>query len=252
MMRISKRTLIIVGAVYLIALVATIPANLFTGLINRNLAAVTVAGLEGSIWNGRISQLSVRQVRLQDVHWHLQPWALFLGRLQLRLEYADAQNQIAVSVARGFTGANHVRGLEGRLSVPYVQGLTPYTIPVFKGVVLFEDVSLRLAGRLPDDASGRIQWRGAAVDIGQTVDLGQLQVELEGLDSGIAAIITETSGLLEGEARATLDEQGNYQVDANLKPTDKGAGLSRHLALVMRRTGDGSFRYSTRGRLPLR
>ncbi|MBD3670589.1 MAG: type II secretion system protein N [Gammaproteobacteria bacterium] len=251
-MRITKRTAIIIGIIYLLALVATIPANLFSGLINRNLAGVTVSGLRGSIWNGHIDRLTVRQASLEGVEWHFQPWAILLGRLQLGLEYADTQNRLELSVAQGFTGTQHIRGLDGQLRVAYVQSLTPYAIPEFKGGLLFEDVDLQFEDGMPSSASGRIQWQGAAIDIGQTVNLGQLEAQLSSRDKGgIAGRLTETSGRLEGEATAELDAQGRWTLNARFIPTEKGADLTRHLALVMKRTGDGSFRLNRSGKVRL-
>jgi general secretion pathway protein N len=249
-MQLKRRHIIIVLAVYLIALVATIPAQLFTGVINRNLPGVTVTDLEGSIWSGRIGRLYLPQASLEGVEWHLQPLALLLGRLQVGLEYADRQNRIELALARGFTGSTQLRGLEGQVQVDWLQGMTPYTIPVFKGVLQFEDVYLHLDNLVPDDASGTIQWRGAAVDMGQTIALGQLRMALSQADDKVEAVVTETSGLLEGDARFSVTPDGAYRINAKLKPTDKGADLSRHLALVMRRTADGSFVYSHQGRLP--
>lgn len=251
-MQLQKRHLIIALGIYLIALVATIPAHFFTGLINRNLPGVTVSGLEGSIWSGRIDQLYLSQTSLQGVAWHLQPLALLLGRLQVELEYADRQNHIEVALARGFTGSTHLRGIQGQVDVAWLQGLTPYPIPVFKGVLQFEDVRLRLDGQIPEDASGSLQWRGAAVDIGQTITLGQLMMQLRTAGDGIEAVVTETSGRLDGDARVSVTADGRYRINAKLTPTDKGAELSRHLALVMRRNPDGSFVYSYQGRLPSR
>jgi len=247
---IKRRYLVIALVVYLLTLLATIPAQLFTGLINRSLPGVTVNGLEGSIWNGRIGQLYLPGASLEGVEWHLQPWALLLGRLQLGLEYADPRNRVELSVAHGFGGSNQVRGLDGQVQVDWLQGMTPYSIPSFKGLLQFDDVSLSLDGLVPTAASGVIQWRGAGVDMGQTVNLGQLQLVLSESDDKVQALVTETSGRLDGDARFTVAEDGSYRLLAKLKPTDKGAELSRHLALVMRRNPDGSFVYDTQGHLP--
>jgi general secretion pathway protein N len=248
-----RRLYLIIGLmVYLLVLLATIPANLFTGLINRNFPGVAVVGLEGSLWSGRIGQLYVAGNRLEGVEWHLQPWALLLGRMQLGLEYSDQRNRLEVSLARGFTGSSQIRGLEGQVQAQWLQGLTPYTIPVFKGTLQFDDVYLSLDGMIPDDASGNLQWRGAAVDMGQDVRLGQLQVQLDQSEDQVQAVVTETSGLLTGDARFSVSEDGRYRIQAKLKPTDKGEDLSRHLALVMQRSADGSFVYNQQGRLPVR
>lgn len=247
---IKRQYLYIALAVYLLALLATIPAQLFTGIINRSFPGVTVTGLEGSIWSGRIARLYLPSTSLQDVEWHLQPWALVLGRLQLGLEYADQRNRIELSLAHGFTGSNQIRGLEGQVQVDWLQAMTPYSIPVFKGMLQFNDVSLSLDGMIPVAASGNLQWRGAAVDIGQTLNLGQLQLVLSEPEDKVEALVTETSGRLDGDARLTVAEDGTYRLEAKLKPTDKGADLSRHLALVMQRTPDGSFVYNAQGRLP--
>jgi general secretion pathway protein N len=251
-LNLQRRYIVIALVVYFLALLATIPASLFTGVINRNLPGVTVTDLQGSLWSGRIGHLYVAGNSLEGVEWHLQPWALLLGRLQLGLEYADQRNHVELSLARGFTGSNQIRGLEGQLQVEWVQGLTPYSIPVFKGMLQFDDVYLSLDGIIPVDASGTLHWRGAAVDMGQTVRLGQLQARLDRSEDKVLVVLNETSGRLEGDARLSIAEDGGYRLEAKLKPTDKGADLTRHLALVMQRSSDGSFRYNRQGHLPAR
>jgi len=245
----KRRYIIIALAVYLLALLATIPAHLFTGVLNRSLSGVTVTGLQGSIWNGRIDRLYLPGTSLEGVEWRLQPWALLLGRLQLALEFADQRNRVELSLAHGFTGSNQIRGLAGQLQVDWLQGMTPYSIPAFKGLLQFDDVYIRLDGRIPVGASGAILWRGAAVDMGQPIHLGELQLQLSEPDDKVQALVTETSGLLSGDARISVAADGKYQIQAKLKPTNKGADLSRHLALVMKRQADGSFVYDYQGRL---
>ena len=250
-MTISKRQYIVIGSIaYLLALLLTLPANLFTSQINRLHPQLQVSGIEGSLWRGQVDQLLFNQKPIKNLQWDFQPLALLLGRIQLRLAYQDRDNNIELDMAMSIRNQLQITNLEGQINSAFIQSYTPYTVPALHGVLVFKDLDVILAGRRPLRAEGELEWRGAEVDLGQMVSLGNVLLSLEQTDKGIKALLTEQSGLLQGEAGLLLDEEGHYTLEARFTPTSKGKHLERHLALVLRKTSDGSYQRSLNGQFP--
>jgi len=250
-MAISKRQYIIIGSVaYILALLMTLPASLFTSQINRLHPQLQVNGVEGSLWHGQVDQLLINQKPIKNIEWDFQPWALLLGRMQLQLTYADRDNHIQLEVAMSVTNTLHINHLDGQVSPAFIQSFTPYPVPALQGTVVFNDVSVSLMERRPQHAEGQIEWRGAAVELGRKVSIGNLLLVLEQDPNGIKAVLNEQSGLLEGGANLLLEGNGHYTLEARFIPTSKGRHLERHLALLLKKGRDGSYQRNLTGQLP--
>jgi len=246
----KKRYIIFGSLVYLLALIMTLPANLFSQQINSIHPRLQVSGIEGSLWHGQIDQLIINNKPLQAVEWNFQPLALLLGRIQLGLSYADAANNIHLDVALGLGNSLQLHNISGQISPSFVQSFTPYSVPALHGTIIFSDVDLALAARRLQMANGQLEWRGAAVELGQKVALGNLLLLLEQTEKGVKAVLSEQSGQLKGEASALLAEDGRYTIEARFSPTSKGRHLERHLSLLLSKGPDGSYSQTMSGQLP--
>lgn len=250
-MAMMKRQYIILGlVVYLLALLMTIPASLFSGQINKLHPQIQLSGIEGSLWHGRIEQLFIRQKPVQNVEWDFQPLALLLGRIQLGLTYADKTNMLQLDVAMTITNGLRISNTNGQLTAGFIQSFTPYAVPALHGTIFFDDLGLSLAGRYPHQAEGQIEWRGAVIDLGQKISIGNIQVLLPENEKGVKAVLTEKSGLLTGQAELILEGDGRYKIEARFTPSSKGRHLERHLALLLRKSADGSYQRTQSGQLP--
>lgn len=250
-MLMSKKRYITFGLLlYLFALIMTLPADLFSKQINSINPRIQVTGLDGSLWHGRIKQLSINNKLLDDVEWDFQVLALLLGRIQLSLAYADTENDIQLDVASGIGGNIQLKSINGQLSPSFVQSFTPYPVPSFRGAMIFDDVDIIFKARRPQQAQGQIEWRGATVELGEKIPLGNLLLSLEQTQKGINAVLIEQSGLLSGKATMLLASDGRYNIEAKFTPTGKGRHLERHLSLVLRKGPDGSYIRTLKGQLP--
>lgn len=246
----SKKRYIILGSVvYLLALIMTLPANLISQQINSIDPRIQLSGINGSLWHGQIDLLFINNKALQDVEWRLQPLALLLGRLQLALIYADKENNIQLELAMGLGNSLQIRNLNGQIRPAFVQSFTPYAVPSLHGTMIFRDVEVILAANHPQQADGEIEWRGAIVELGQKISLGDVLLSLEKTEAGIKAVLSEQSGRVEGEASMLLSEDGHYNIDARFVPTSKGRHLDRHLGLLLRKGPDGSYSRTLKGQL---
>ena len=245
----NKRYITIGLLLYLLAIIFTLPAELFSKQVNNIHPRLKVNGLKGSLWHGQIQQLTINHQSLNHITWDIQPLALLLGRLQLTLSYADAKNSIQFSLARGFGGTLQILGVEGQLEPAFLQSFTPYPVPAFHGSMIFEELDIVFEGKRPQQAQGKLEWRGAVVELGQKVALGTLLLSLEDTDKGIEAVLTEQSGKLSGQATMLLTEDGRYKIEARFTPSDKDRHLARHLSLLLVKGADGSYGRSFTGQL---
>ncbi|MBI1195623.1 MAG: hypothetical protein GC138_07245, partial [Gammaproteobacteria bacterium] len=107
-MKISKRHLLIFGiAVYLVALIATFPADRAYGWLRPALETnlpVRLYGVDGTLWSGKASQATAYGRTVNGMTWRLHPLALFLGRLDVALAAPYAGGRIDGVLRRPLTG----------------------------------------------------------------------------------------------------------------------------------------------------
>lgn len=65
----------------LVCLVATLPAQIMSKLLPNTLKSIPMVW-GGTVWNG---QLLIKQDSWSHINWHLQPWTLVKGRINLNL-----------------------------------------------------------------------------------------------------------------------------------------------------------------------
>ena len=246
----KRRLLLLAGVIYLVSLLATLPASLFVDRLNGLSPQLQLQDVRGSIWHGRVGQLIINNRPLRDVRWQFQPLGLLAGRLQLGLAYVDAKNDIEVDVALGLGNTLQLRHLSGEISPAFVQAFTSYSFPVLDGTLVFEDANLILKARRPQQLSGAIEWQAAALDMGQRINLGHLRLGMETTGEGMQIVLSEESGLLSGEARVLLTQEGRYSIEASFTPSTKGRALEAQLGLVLQKRPDGSYGRSYNGQLP--
>ena len=97
----------------------------------------------------------------------------------------------------------------------------------------------------------RAVWSDAQLEAPLEVALGNVVVEVEPLDGGQQATVEASGGDLAIDGGASIGDDGSYQLELTLKPTD-GAGqqLREMLLLVAREDGQGGYVIRQRGRLP--
>src|SRR5690606_16450186 len=89
------------GAFLVFALV-TLPANVVIPRVQPE--GITLAGLDGSVWNGSAQVLQIGGMHAGSVNWRLKPWALFTGRaaadIQLKRTDGFAQGEVRIGTNR--------------------------------------------------------------------------------------------------------------------------------------------------------
>ena len=212
----SDRRLIAVSAaaLFLVLLIARLPASIATALLPPTVIATNPSG---TLWRGNAAHVQVNMsgqwFALGRVEWALQPLGVLLGdAVILRSSWGSQKLDIGAGIE--LNGDVTVSDASIRADISWVRNL----LPLFIAGDLNADIeTLRVsASGTPVFISGRVVWEDAAWQaVGGDVSLGTYAVDIATDDQGISGKIVTLKGALELNGEFTL--QGNrYSVTADL------------------------------------
>ena len=212
----SDRRLIAVSAaaLFLVLLIARLPASIATALLPPTVIATNPSG---TLWRGNAAHVQVNMsgqwFALGRVEWALQPLGVLLGdAVILRSSWGSQKLDIGAGIE--LNGDVTVSDASIRADISWVRNL----LPLFIAGDLNADIeTLRVsASGTPVFISGRVVWEDAAWQaVGGDVSLGTYAVDIATDDQGISGEVVTLKGALELNGEFTL--QGNrYSVTADL------------------------------------
>lgn len=215
----SDRRLIAVpaAALFLVLLIARLPASIATALLPPTVIATNPSG---TLWRGNVAHVQVNMsgqwFALGRVEWALQPLGVLLGDAVI-LRSSWGSQKLDISAGIGLNGDVTVSDASIRADISWVRNL----LPLFIAGDLNADIeTLRVsASGTPVFISGRVVWEDAAWQaVGGDVSLGTYAVDIATDDQGISGKVVTLKGALQLEGEFTL--QGNrYSVTADLSGT---------------------------------
>lgn len=217
----GRRILWASAAVFLLTLVANIPAALLYAAFRPESGPLVVHGLQGPWAAGQLSGISLNnRMVARELRWTVKPWWLPLGRLALDVEgggdLAAVQGGVALTPRSlrldQFRLASSVKRLAGLANLAYLPldgqaGLRIDRLVLRKGFV--------------DYLAGRVDLQGLAWTLGrEPLALGDFAVELSTTPEAVVAAISSPSGPLEagGEARLFPDRRWEADIRLRAKP----------------------------------
>ena len=229
----SRRWTLWFATLLLLSLFALVPLRIAVrGLVDRGFTARQVAG---TIWYGRIGELSLGRRRLGTFEVRLDPGPLLLGTVQLGFDRMDDPNG-ALDGTLVAGSASGIRSTTGRLAIAGLAGQLPLD------TLQFDDVTVLFRGGQCVAASGRVSMLVAAPLPGLSGAQFQGAPACDGervrfVLAGPAAAEVEMSVRANGEVRARL----------RLPPTDPVAAAALSAA-GFRESAQG-WMLSAQGRL---
>ncbi|EKE77565.1 type II secretion system protein N [Gallaecimonas xiamenensis] len=249
-MRIIKWTL--AGLLFfLVALAWQLPAALVLSQAPLP-PGVAVSGVQGTIWQGQVAQLSVQGLHFEQLRWQTRPWALLTGQLSLHLSSRPGVSQLGGDLALGLGGDIALDNLV--LKVPVAPLVADMRLPVPSQVSGQLSVALaqyRKGAPWCEALSGKAQWLDAAVtnNFGD-FDLGRIDADLACDQGAITAVVRDTPPRLGLELEARLEGE-NYQVRGFARPADdQPKALKDAFAFFGKAGSDGRYPVQFQGRLP--
>ncbi|MGB5131548.1 MAG: type II secretion system protein N, partial [Steroidobacteraceae bacterium] len=220
----SRKGLLVTGGMvaFLVFLVALVPASLLTRWLPPD---VVVTGLDGTIWSGRASSVSVRGRAMGAASWSCRPWPLLAFEWSCRVELRPGGGTVSGWLSGELNGPEiDARDLSGQLPITYLEGIV--TPKGWTGQLDVEVAMARIAGGLPQDAEGRIVVRGLKAPGPGGAQLGDFELTI-----GEGAVGTETltgrlsdlGGPLRVRGTAELKRDRSYFLSGEVSP-GPGAG----------------------------
>lgn len=214
----NRRSLAVVAAaLFLLLLVARLPASVATALAPPTVVANNPSG---TLWRGNAAHVQVsvngQWFALGNVDWQLHPMGLLFGDV-LTLKSSWGRQQLALSAAVAFNGDVTVSDSSIRADISWVKNL----LPLFVAGDLTADIKrLRVsAAGVPEDITGRIVWENAAWQaMGGDVSLGTYAIDITTTNQGISGKVVTLKGALDLTGEFTL-KGDRYSVTADLSGT---------------------------------
>ena len=251
---ISRRVIwIAAAAVFLLTLVANIPAALLYGAFRpKQPGPIQVHGLQGPWAAGQLSGISSNgRLLVQDLRWRFKPWWLPLGRAAAWIEgggeIATLQGDVAVS-----PGAVRLADFRLAGSVKRLAGFGNLGFVPLDGQAGLDLDQLVLKKGFIDHVEGRLDLSGLAWTLArEPMALGDFRFDIRTTPEAVIADASSPSGPLEvlGDARLLPDR--SWQLKLRLKPRP---GASETLLNYLRSLGmpdaEGYYPVRQQGRLP--
>lgn len=246
----KKYYILIAVIAYLVFLLASIPANYATNIINSN-TPVSIQGVSGTLWKGKALAITLNNIQLERTEWNFRLWKLLIGRLALDIETLYASNRINAEIGTSFLGRFFAYGLSASIPAQEVAQLANIPLAQLSGMISIDIESAHWKqGEMPS-ASGTINWRNAEITIADTASLGNVNIILgESEQQLLKADIKNQGGDINISGSAELVPVASYDVNITLIPTATASNnIKQSLGMFAKKQTTGEFLLQKTGSL---
>ena len=218
-----KRGAIIAAGVaaFVVCLVAMVPAR---QLASRLPAGVDLGGVGGTVWSGSARSLAVNGRALGALEWSCRPWRLLVLEWSCEVRLKPAGGAVSGDLSGDFGEEIVGEEIRGRLPISTFEGIA--TPRGWTGDLEFDVAEVRLVGRRPAAASGKLLLRGLKAPGPGGQVLGDFELVVgEGAVGGeaLSGRLRDLGGPLHVRGAIELDAQGRYLLTGEAAP---GPGAS--------------------------
>ena len=215
---------------------------------------VELAEARGTAWNGSAVLVlaaapdagAARASLPERLAWHLSPWALIAGAVDLTISHPSALTQPLAVRTSIFGGSATLGGATLRLPASLLVGLgAPWNTVRPGGILVLTWDRLQIdPGRLTGNMSA--EWQYASSALTPVSPMGHYRLQTNGVWPGTQLDLLTISGPLELKGSGTIPEGGRLRFTGRAQAvagTDPGvkAQLTGLISLLGRRDGDGAL-----------
>jgi general secretion pathway protein N len=231
------------------------PAQWAAGVVSSaTQGRIELAESRGTVWNGSAvlvltsgSDAGAARASLPErLSWHLSPWSLLAGQVDLVLSHPSALTQPLAIRAPFFGGSATLGATTVRLPASLLVGLgAPWNTIRPGGILMLNWDRLQIEpGRIAGNFSA--EWQQASSALTPVSPMGQYRLKTNGVWPGTQLELLTISGPLELKGSGTIPEGGRLRFTGRaqaLAGTDPGvkAQLTGLISLLGRRDGDGAL-----------
>lgn len=249
----KTRYFIISGIIaYLVFLIAFIPAAPALALVQNYVPTLGIQGISGSLWNGKAAAIIInRQHQLDNTHWQLNGWRLFLGELSLDISSHYQQQPLSGALSLKASGKISARDVKASLSAATLAQLAQIPLAELSGDISLQLEQLEWQAAAVPHATGIVRWHNAAVTVAETAQLGDVTITLSENDSSpLIAQLSNQGGQIKLEGGVNVSEDGVYKAQLTMLPNaSANANIRNSLTMLGKAKPDGSYQLDNTGNL---
>jgi len=174
------------------------------------------ASLDGTLWSGVCSGLTVGHTAVGDLTWDLQPLRLFSGKLAAHVSVVRGPASASGDVELGF--GERILAHNVVADLPLDPSVIPSVPPALSGRAHAELALLRLEHATLTDLKGRIEVHDLEDRSGNATPLGSYVVEFPGGTPEPLGKLHDLDGPLALEGTLRLTRQGGFELEGMVAP----------------------------------
>lgn len=249
-MRILRALLVLVLLALLLlgVLVWTAPADVAYAWLRERLGPIELAGVTGSVWEGRAAEVAALGRGLGALEWRLGKRAMLSRRLDGHFTLGGAGIEGSADVAGG---SDELRIANLKLTLPAELLGPAMDIPalVFEGRVELDVPEARLAGGYLRSARGSAVWRDIGVRGAAVARLPGIRADFApAADGSIEATLDDLGGALDVDGIVKIRD-GAFTSETRLALREPDPHLAEMLKFIGERTPDGASLLRVEGTL---
>ncbi|MDH3266830.1 MAG: type II secretion system protein N [Gammaproteobacteria bacterium] len=212
----AKRShLVLVGLItLLVGLLIFFPARVAYQWFGPS--ALSLTGIDGSVWSGSAREAAASGVYLRDLKWSMRPLALFAGELSYAFEASPDGGFVEGTVGVGMAGTITLTQLNAALSLQALQG--SIAAPGVAGNASARFERLVLKDGIPIAVDGVVDVGNLVVPAIHRSSIGGYRAEFFTQEGGVMASVEDTDGLVDIAGSLQLSSDRNYQFIAQIAP----------------------------------
>jgi len=214
---------ILILILYTVFMLVLLPADrVYAVLKERIPLPVSLYQVDGSVWDGTAAVAIVGTQRFESIGWRFRPLALFLGRLEVALDFDRNGRGLSVVAGRSVTGDYFMRDLNADLPAAELESLyTPVKLGL-SGDVIADIGRIVVDGNHLATIEGTILWKNAGLTMSSGNPVGNFEIEFETTNEGVKGLVKDAGGPLQVDGLLLLKPDGRYQFTGSFNLRDAG------------------------------
>lgn len=221
----SKGFWLVAGTlIFMLWLIATIPARLVLAHVSNAVPMFYAEGVSGTIWSGSAARVVINAAGfsqdLGETHWQLHPTALLLGRLSVSLNARNGREHVTTDASVSLGGKIRLSNTDISLPASIIRSYAPLPAQI-DGTLSLQMKSAAISSSVLDELDGVITWQDAQIDFsGTPVKIGGVVAQLSLGDKGHYQVVLSDLGGDLGVAGQVLfmPQERNWSADVKLTP----------------------------------
>lgn len=208
---------------------------------------VAYQGLEGTIWQGEITQVQINKTHLSNVKWQFEPFKLFTGNLAFNVSFGNARQAESISgrglVSMGLSG-KRVQDAIVRVAANAAKPMLPIPMGDIEGRVILNVKDYQLGEPLCQITQGDIGWHRAGIDVGGPIEFGTIEADLT-CDKGSLVANFDGQNTLGLEGQAKIAAANKFNFTGFMKPSaDLPAVVHQGIGMMAKMDSQGRYKIS--------